>query len=68
MGKKAKDHRKKVAKRNEVINLEKKKIQKKQEEYLKKIIEQEKNSGKFDNIPPIPGVSGPLLDIQGPSI
>lgn len=49
MGKNKKEHRKRVAKRNEMINAQKRKMQKAQEEFIKAIIEKEKNAGKFDN-------------------
>ena len=45
-----KNHKAKVAKRNERINQEKRALDKKSKAFLKKIIEQEKNSGKFDNV------------------
>jgi hypothetical protein len=49
MGKKKKEHRKKVAKRNELINAQKRKMQKMQEEFIKALIEKEKQAGKFEN-------------------
>ena len=49
MGKNKKEHRKKVAKRNEIINAEKRKMQKEQENFIKSIIEKERIAGKFDN-------------------
>lgn len=49
MGKKEKEHRKKVAKRNEMIKENQKKIKKAQDEFLKKLIEHEKAAGKFNN-------------------
>lgn len=49
MGKNKKEHRKKVAKRNEIINAQKRKMQKAQEEFIKAMIEKEKQAGKFDN-------------------
>jgi hypothetical protein len=74
MGKKAKEHRKKIAKRNEQFNIQKKKAQKIQEEFLMQLIEQEKQKGLF-NSPvtplPIPGVGGPTLGmpiVNGPQI
>lgn len=72
MGKNKKEHRKKVAKRNESIKLQKKKFEKAKENFIAEIIEREKAAGKFDNntqVPVIPGVSGPLIDLgQGPQI
>jgi len=49
MGKKEKEHRKKVAKRNETIKVQQKKLRNAQEEFLKKLIEREREAGKFDN-------------------
>jgi hypothetical protein len=49
MGKNKKEHRKKVAKRNELINAQKKKMQRAQEEFIKALIEKEKQAGKFEN-------------------
>lgn len=49
MGKKKKEHRKKVAKRNELINAQRKKMERAQEEFIKSIIEKEKAAGKFEN-------------------
>jgi hypothetical protein len=49
MGKNKKEHRKKVAKRNEMINAQKKKMQKAQEDFIKAMIEREKEAGKFEN-------------------
>ena len=48
MGKKAKEHRKKVAKRNALINDQKKKQQKSAMDFLMKLIRQEKEKGLFD--------------------
>lgn len=66
MGKKAKEHRKKVAKRNEKINAEKKKVQKLQMEYLNKLIAREQAAGKFDN-DSIETIQDDLLS-EGPQI
>ena len=49
MGKNKKEHRKRVAKRNEIINAQKKKIQRAQEDFIKAMIEKEKEAGKFEN-------------------
>ncbi len=56
MGKKAKEHRKKIAKRNEAINLQKRRIKKAQEEMLMQLIEREKAAGKFNNDPVVSNV------------
>ena len=42
MGKKAKEHRKKIAKRNEATKLKEKKVRKAQQDFLMQLIEQEK--------------------------
>ncbi len=67
MGKKAKDHRKKIAKRNEEIKLNQKRFKKAQEDIMQ-IIEREKAAGKFDNNPSMkPSV--PHIDLgEGPQI
>lgn len=49
MGKKAKEHRKKVAKRNEAIKMQERRFKKAQEEFLMNLIEKEKAAGKFNN-------------------
>lgn len=56
MGKKDKEHRKKVAKRNEKITQEKKKSQKNVMDFLMKMIQKEKDKGLFDGpVQPMPG-------------
>ena len=55
MGKKAKEHRKKVAKRNAILNEQKKKQQKTAMDFLMKMIRKEQNSGAFDGpVMPMP--------------
>lgn len=49
MGKKDKEHRKKIAKRNELIKTQKKRFEKAQQEFLMQLIEKEKAAGKFNN-------------------
>ena len=68
MGKKEKEHRKRVAKRNEEIKNSRNKVQKEQQDRIMEMIEREKAAGKFDNnaTAPIPGISGPAID--GPQI
>lgn len=57
MGKKAKEHRKKISKRNEAINIQKRKMQKAQEEFLAQLIEREKAAGKFNEpVQPMPNI------------
>ncbi len=74
MGKTAKEHRKKVAKRNETISIQKKKMEMTKDEFLKKFIEKERLAGKFDKyaLPDetqILGASAPVLtEMQGPII
>lgn len=58
MGKKTKEHRKKVAKRNERLNEQKKKHQKAAMDFLMKLIRKEKEKGAFDGpIMPMPGTN-----------
>lgn len=59
MGKKKKEHRKRVAKRNEAIKAQQKRVAKVQEEFFKALIEKERQAGKFENNP-VP----PELDIN----
>ena len=67
MGKQKKEHRKKIAKRNELINQEKKRFKKIQQDLLMQLIEKEKKAGKFNN-QTVPS-SGPALDLgDGPQI
>ncbi|NBO22730.1 hypothetical protein EBU94_05250 [bacterium] len=66
MGKKEKEHRKKVAKRNERLALERKKFEKQQRNFLMELIEKEKAAGKFDNNPTIPfNLTGDISPILG---
>lgn len=53
MGKKAKEHRKKVAKRNKERDLQKKKIENYQRDMIMKMIEKEKNAGLYNNNVPM---------------
>jgi ABC-type Fe3+-citrate transport system substrate-binding protein len=58
MGKKEKEHRKKVAKRNEKINEQKKKQQKQAMNFLLDLIKKEKEKGAFDGpVMPMPNTS-----------
>lgn len=69
MGKKAKEHRKKVAARNAKIQQQKKSIQNAQRKFLLDLIEKEKQSGAFDNNPTLSSM--PVTDspvIEGPQI
>ena len=74
MGKRTKEHRKKVAKRNEQSKQQQKKLEKAQKEFLMQLIEQEKQKGLFNSpVMPLPGglplTEGPTLGIpNGPQI
>ena len=73
MGKKAKEHRKKIAKRNEEMKLQIKKAQNAQKEALMQLIERERQAGAFNNpVQSLPGFEGPNLGIpvtpSGPQI
>jgi hypothetical protein len=60
MGKKAKEHRKKVAKRNEKIKLDKKNQERVAMNFLRKLIQKEKESGAFNSpVQPLPSAELP---------
>jgi len=62
MGKRTKEHRKKVAKRNEQIKQHQRKVEKYQKEFLMQLIEQEKQKGLFNApVMPMPGIDAPTL-------
>lgn len=63
MGKKEKEHRKKISKRNESINMQKKNMEKVKDNFLKELIKKEQEAGKFNNNLQIPGINGhgPLI-------
>ncbi len=70
MGKKAKDHRKKVAARNSKIKQDSSRVQKMQREFIKNLIKQEQEKGLFDNnqtINPISDLPAIAPIIEGPS-
>lgn len=68
MGKKAKEHRKKVAARNEKINTAKKQLQKQQHQFLMDLIKREQEAGKFNN-PTQPVIDVPEINItDGPQL
>lgn len=70
MGKNSKEHRKKVAKRNEKLKQQKNAYMKEQRKFIEELIRREKESGKFDNpttIPGLPGVDGPQI-ADGPQL
>jgi hypothetical protein len=65
-----KDHKKKVAARNEKLKQEKSRIQKMQREMLMNMIEQERQKGLFDNTPQIPSIPSVIpndTNLDGPS-
>ena len=67
-----KNHKQKAQSRKIKVEEAKKKYQKMQKDLLMKLIDQEKLSGMFDNLPsinpPSLNIDGPQLDISGPSI
>ena len=67
-----KNHKQKAHSRKIKVEEAKKKYQKMQKDLLMKLIDQEKLSGMFDNLPsinpPSLNIDGPQLDISGPSI
>lgn len=70
MGKNKKEHRKRVAKRNQEIENQRKKIQKTQQDLLMKLIEEEKNKGLFNNpisTPITPSVDMPQFNLSSGS-
>ncbi len=72
MGKKTKEHRKKVAKRNDKIKLERKGQEKVAMNFLKKLIEKEKASGAFNSpVQTLPSIEMPKTNpdqFLGPQI
>lgn len=65
-----KDHKKKVAARNERLKQEKSRIQKMQREMIMNMIEQEKQKGLFDNTPQIPSIPSVIpndANLDGPN-
>lgn len=72
MGKRAKEHRKKVQARNAKLKQQKDKMQKLQRDFIMNLIKQEQEKGAFENTPSInPVIEGPVIDstnIEGPQI
>ena len=69
MGKRTKEHRKKVAKRNEQIKQQKRKMEKAQHDFLMQLIEAEKQKGQFNSpVMPMPGFEGPTLGVPSAPI
>lgn len=68
-GKKVKEHRKRVAKRNEQLKQQKRKIEKAQQEFLMKLIEAEKQKGLFNApVMPVPGLDTTIPGFEGSSL
>ena len=66
-----KNHNKKVRARKEKMDQEHKNYLKKQKEALMNLIEKERKSGAFDNVPNFPNLTqpdGPSISIDGPTI
>ena len=72
-----KEHKKRVAKRNNIIAQERKKVEKAQKEFLMKLIDEEKQKGLFNNptqlppmtpIPTATPIEGPTIGMEGPRI
>lgn len=68
MGKKSKDHRKKVANRNSAILNSKKTAHKEQEEFIHQIIERERMNGDFDSSDLLSDSTFSVIDVDGPTI
>lgn len=72
MGKRAKEHRKKVQARNAKLKQQKEKVQKMQREFIMNLIKQEQEKGAFENNPTVnPVIEGPVIDsttIEGPQL
>jgi hypothetical protein len=70
MGKRAKEHRKRVAARNQRIQQKRKSIENAHRKLIMDLIEKEKKAGLFDNNIPAPS-NGPIIEgpiIEGPII
>lgn len=73
-----KEHKKRVAKRNNILNQERKRFEKEHKNLLMRLIEEEKNKGMFENLPnqfdQIPSVETNILNqpdfglVNGPKI
>lgn len=66
-----KNHKQKVQSRKIKVEEAKKKYQKLQKDLLMKLIDQEKSSGMFDNLPSISNglnIEATQIDISGPTI
>jgi hypothetical protein len=61
-----KNHKQKLAARNNRLANEKSNAQKFQKEFIMNLIKEEQEKGLFDNTTPIGNIDGPIID--GPSI
>jgi hypothetical protein len=70
MGKKTKEHKKKVSKRNDRIKQERNRMDKIQKDFLMQLINMEKEKGAFNSpVQPMSGFDVPnLSDFNGPQI
>ncbi len=66
MGVKKKEHRKKIAKRNELVKQNKKKMEKIHRDMIMSMIEEEKKKGLFENNPQVPKFDD-INTLGGPS-
>ena len=69
--KKRKDHKKKVAARNQRLKEQKSRNEKFQREFIMNLIKQEQEKGLFENAQPLSTNDGPIIDgpiIDGPII
>jgi hypothetical protein len=65
-----KDHKKKVAARNQKLAENKRRVEKAQREFIMDLIKREQENGAFENTPNI-SIDGPTVDsttVEGPSI
>jgi len=63
-----KDHKKKLEARKQRLLQDKNRNEKFQREMIMKLINKEKEKGLFDNLPNINPISGPQIDLNGPTI
>ena len=68
MGKKSKEHRKKVANRNTGITNSKKSAHKIQEDFIKQVIERERENGNFEQPDILTDSTFSVLEVDGPTI
>jgi uncharacterized protein YjgD (DUF1641 family) len=63
-----KDHKKKLEARKQRLLQDKNRKEKFQREMIMNLIDKEKQKGLFDNLPSINPISGPQIDLNGPTI